>query len=214
MEDIEKWHFEKLGNKAVENFKKNRFNAFYFSNISEALAYLEKNIEEHNIIGFGGSVTVLNNLKLQLVAKKHGKITLNHNAPDLTQDERLIIRRKELTSDLFITSTNAITLDGKLVNIDGTGNRVAAMIFGPKKVIIVCGVNKIVQNVEEALERIKFIASPMNAKRVNSKTPCVETGFCMDCNSIERICNVITIIEKKPSLSNIDVVIIGEYLGF
>lgn len=214
MENIRKWYDEKLGKKTVENLKKNNFIAHYFDKLSEAKEYLEKNIKEYEVIAFGGSVTVLNDLKLQEVAESHGKKVLNHNAPNLTSEDKINIRKKQLTSDLFITSTNAITIDGKLVNVDGVGNRVAAMIFGPKKVVIVCGINKIVENVLDAMKRIKFISAPMNAKRVNSKTPCIETGFCMDCNSKERICNVITIIEKKPTLSDVEVIIVGEPLGF
>lgn len=214
MDNIKKWYYEKLGKRVVESLKKNRFCACYFNKVSEAIEYIEKIINKYNVIGFGGSVTVLNELKLHDITERLGKTLLNHNAPGLAFDEKLIIRKKELTSDLFITSTNAITLDGKLVNIDGTGNRVAAMIFGPKKVIIVCGINKIVENVDDAIKRIKSMSAPMNAKRVNAKTPCVETGQCMDCNSLERICNVTTIIDKKPTLSDIEMIIIGENLGF
>lgn len=214
MESVNKWYNEKLGKKTVDNLRKNSFIAYYFDKLSEAKEYIEKNIKENEVIAFGGSVTVLNDLKLHVIAENHGKKVLNHNAPNLTAEEKLDIRKKQLTSDLFITSTNAITIDGKLVNIDGVGNRVAAMIFGPKKVIIFCGINKIVENVLDAMKRIKFISAPKNAKRVNSKTPCVETGLCIDCNSKERICNVITIIEKKPTLSDVEIVIIGEPLGF
>lgn len=214
MESIRMWYNEKLAKKVVENLKKNNFIAHYFDDLSEAIKYLEGCIKAYEVIAIGGSVTVANDLKLHILAENLGKKILNHNAPNLTIEEKLNIRKKQLTADLFITSTNAITLDGKLVNVDGTGNRVAAMIFGPKKVIIVCGINKIVEDVSEAMKRIKFISAPMNAKRVNVKTPCVETGFCMDCNSRERICNVTTIIEKKPTLSDVEVVIIGKSLGF
>lgn len=214
MKNIHDWYREKLGNKVIDNLKKNRFNARYINDKATSIDYLKEIINEYNVIAFGGSTTVLYDLKLQDIAINLSKNILNHNTPNLTVEEKLTIRKKQLTADLFITSTNAITLDGKLVNVDGVGNRVAAMIFGPKRVVVVCGVNKIVENVDEAIKRIKFISAPMNAKRVRSKTPCVETGFCVDCNSPERICNITTIIDKKPSLSNIEIIIIGEHLGF
>ncbi|MGA1861447.1 lactate utilization protein [Deferribacter thermophilus] len=146
--------------------------------------------------------------------KKLNKKILNHGDPNLTPEERNQVRLAELTCDLFVTSTNALTLDGKLVNIDGTGNRVNAMAFGPKKSVVYTGINKIVENVDDAIKRIKFIASPMNAKRLNFNTPCAKTGFCADCNSPQRICRIVTIIEKNPPLSDIEIVIIGESLGF
>jgi hypothetical protein len=214
MDNIKKWYCEKLGESVVEKLKKNKFVAHYYGGRQEAIDYIEGVVKPFNSVGFGGSVTNIVELKLLEIAEKLGKTILNHNAPNLTFDEKLNIRRKELTADIFITSTNAITLDGKLVNVDGTGNRVAAMIFGPKKVLVVSGINKVVENIDEALRRIKFISAPMNAKRVNAKTPCVTTGQCMDCNSNDRICNVITIIEKKPTLTDIEIVIIGENLGF
>lgn len=214
MKNIHEWYREKLGNKVIDNLKKNRFNARYVNNKADSINYLEEIINEYDVIAFGGSTTVLYELKLQDIAINLGKNVLNHNIPNLTVEEKLKIRKKQLTADLFITSTNAVTVDGRLVNIDGTGNRVAAMIFGPKRVVVVCGINKIVENVDEAIKRIKFISAPMNAKRVNSKTPCTETGQCVDCNSLERICNITTIIDKKPPLSNIEIIVIGEHLGF
>jgi hypothetical protein len=117
------------------------------------------------------------------------------------------------TPDILVTSSNAVTLDGKLVNTDGAGNRVAGMIFGPKKVILVIGMNKIVRNVEEAMGRIRNVIAPYHARELGCKTPCATTLRCSDCNSPDRICNVTTILEKKPSRTDISILLVGEDLG-
>jgi hypothetical protein len=118
-----------------------------------------------------------------------------------------------MLSDVYLTSTNALTQRGQLVNIDGTGNRVSSMIYGPKKVIIVCGVNKIVPHLEAAMERVKE-ASVLNAKRLGLDTPCTVKGECFECHSTQRICNVTTIIDKRPSETEMVVMIVNENLGF
>jgi hypothetical protein len=117
-------------------------------------------------------------------------------------------------SDVLLTSTNAITETGQLVNIDHAGQRVAAMIFGPKKVIIIAGINKIVRDVDEALKRVKNVAAPMNAKRLNMNVPCAVTGTCTDCDSQDRMCNVTTIIERKPVHTRVIVMLLREELGY
>ena len=105
-------------------------------------------------------------------------------------------------------------MDGKLVNVDGTGNRVAAMIFGPGKVIVVAGINKIVRDLGAAEERIRSVAAPVNNSRIGLPNPCVKTGECMDCQGPTRICNVTTIIGKRPNTTEMHVVIVGEDMGF
>lgn len=124
------------------------------------------------------------------------------------------VRRLLLNSDVLLTSTNAVTETGHLVNTDHAGQRVAAMIFGPEKVVIVAGVNKIVRDLDEALERIKNTAAPMNARRLNINVPCTVTGTCSNCSSQDRICNVTTIIERKPVHTDVAVILLGEELGY
>ena len=118
------------------------------------------------------------------------------------------------TRQIYITSSNAVTQDGKLVNMDGNANRVASMMFGHNDVYVICGENKVVENLEAAAARIRNTAAPMNAKRLNVKTPCVSTGYCTDCDSPERICNVETVLHKKPAPTNIHVMLIKENLGY
>jgi hypothetical protein len=115
---------------------------------------------------------------------------------------------------VFITSTNAVTETGELVNIDGTGQRVAAMIFGPGRVVVVAGVNKITGDLEEGLWRASNVAAPMNARRLHPKTPCAETGECSDCVAPGRICGITTIIHRRPSKTPFTVVLVGEKLGY
>jgi len=124
------------------------------------------------------------------------------------------VRRAHINSDVFITSTNAVTETGELVNIDGTGQRVAAMIFGPGRVVVVAGVNKITGDLEEGLWRASNVAAPMNARRLRSETPCVETGECDDCVAPGRICGITTIIHRRPSRTPFTVVLVGEKLGY
>ncbi|QJB55836.1 lactate utilization protein [Pseudodesulfovibrio sp. zrk46] len=122
-------------------------------------------------------------------------------------------RREALLSDLFLTGTNALTADGKLVNLDMVGNRVGGIVFGPTNVIITVGANKIVPDVNAAVKRIREVAAPLNAQRHNSKTPCAKTGKCMQCKSPDRICNVWTITEKSWPKHRIRVVLINQELG-
>ncbi|MGB9731732.1 MULTISPECIES: lactate utilization protein [Calditerrivibrio] len=214
MLEIKKWHNTTLAEKTIDSLLKNGFRASYYENSNTALTYIDTIISEYNVIGIGGSMTIIKDLKLLEREVMKNKIILNHNLPDITPEEKHEIRKKQQTSDLFITSSNAITEDGKLVNIDGVGNRVNAMLFGPKKTVIVAGINKIVKNVDDGINRIKRIASPMNARRLGVNTPCATLGYCTDCNSPQRICRVISIIEKRPIPSNIEIILIGENLGF
>jgi len=143
-----------------------------------------------------------------------GKELLDHNQAGLNPEEKMAVMRRQLTSDLFLASANAVTLTGNIISIDGNGNRVASMIFGPKKVILVVGRNKLVGDVDEGLKRIKAIAAPLAAKRLNIDTPCAKTGFCIDCKSPGRICAITVILERKPRLSDFRVLVVNEDLGF
>jgi hypothetical protein len=212
-EELNDWAFAKKCEKAVEGLKKNGFNALYCQNSGEVFHYILNEATEAKSVGFGGSLSVAD-LKLADKLKGMGKEILNHNVPDLTPEEKLVILRRQLTCDLFLTGSNAVTLSGILVNIDGNGNRVAAMTFGPKKVIVVVGRNKLVDGgVEDAVHRIKSFASPPNTKRLGLATPCATTGFCCDCDSPQRICRVTTIIDRKPRNTDIRVLVVNEEMG-
>ncbi len=201
-----------IGLKTADALHGNGFRAAYYDTASEALEKLEALIPPKATVGFGGSLT-LQQIGISKRLEAQGNTIYDHSRPGLSREEIMEIKRRQLTCGVFLTSTNAITRDGKLVNDDGTGNRVAAMIFGPEKTIVIAGINKIVNDLDEAEERIRQIAAPMNSKRLNLPNPCVKTGRCMDCSEPTRICNVTTIIKKCPTLSEIHVLIIGETLG-
>jgi len=198
---------------ALTALKANGFKVIYADNSKEALDKVMSLIPREAKVGIGGSVTVRDIGLVEAIKKQNNPIFMDWGKP-LELKEKLKVRKEALTSDVYLTSSNAITLQGQLVNIDGTGNRVSAMIFGPKKVIVVAGVNKLVDTLDEALARIRNIAGPLNAKRLNLNTPCALTGKCTDCNSPDRMCKVTVILEKKPNLSDITIVLVGENLGY
>lgn len=210
---VEEWYVDKLSGKVIEALQKNGFDAVYFSRREEAAQYLLSLIKPGMTVGFGGSVTV-KELGIPVSAKEKGAVVLDHGQPGLTPEQILETRRQQLLCDLFLSSVNAVTLNGELVNVDGTGNRVAAMTFGPKQVVAVAGVNKICRSLEDALERIKLVASPMNNKRVGLPNPCATTGVCTDCDSKTRACRIYSVIKKKPFNTNFTVVLVGESLGY
>ncbi len=210
--DPEAWRRETLAKKVVEALKANWFDALYVPDREAAAEYILGYCKPGVVVAHGGSATLTRDMGMLDRVKATGA-TLIENAYG-TPEEMFEARRKQLTSDVFLTSTNAVTLDGKLVNVDGAGNRVATMIFGPKKVILVVGINKIVRDLEAAEERIRMYAAPLNNRRLNLPNPCTKSGECMDCEGASRICNVTTILRKKPMFTDIHVFVVGEELGF
>jgi hypothetical protein len=211
--ELTDWGFERKCRKAVESLVNNGFAAEFFSTRAEAAEYIVKEAADAATVGFGGSLSVA---EMEVIERLQGtgKELLIHGAPGLALEERVAIMRRQLTCDLFLTGTNALTLSGFLVNIDASGNRVGSMFFGPKKVIVVAGRNKLVDgDVAAAIARVKRDASPPNAKRLNYKTPCSVTGFCSDCNSPDRICRITTVIDRKPRLTDVRVLVVNEDLG-
>lgn len=199
-----------------EALEKNNFEVFIAQNALEAnnLA-LERIIPRTGAktISWGGSMTfVATGLYDTLRSKKEFEI-MDTFTKDILPEEALEQRRKALLSDLFITGTNALTETGELVNLDMYGNRVAAITFGPKNVLILAGRNKIVPDLERAMLRIKEYAAPANAMRLDKKTPCVKTGFCEECSSPMRICNTWTITQKSFPKNRIIVILINTDMG-
>ena len=213
MNEFNEWHHDTLGAKAVDALTKNNFTATYVKTRQEALEQIMSLIPSDATVGVGGSWTI-KEIGLDTALELRGNTMFNHNKPGLSPETSMSLRRQQLTADVFLTSSNAITLDGKLVNVDGSGNRVAAMIFGPQKVIVIAGVNKIVRDVAEAERRIELYAAPINNKRLEQPNPCTRTGVCMDCQLPTRICNITTILRKRPPATDIHVFIIGQELGF
>lgn len=213
MSEFTNWHKQTIGARVVEALQKNNFTASYVNTKQEALDKLAALIPGDATVGIGGSWTI-KEVGIDTLLEERGNTVFNHNKPGLSPEESLALRHKQMSCDVFLTSTNALTLKGELVNVDGSGNRVAAMIFGPKKVIVITGINKVVANTDAAMERIELYAAPINNKRLNRPNPCTVTGECMDCQGSTRICNVTTIMHKKPGGTDVEVIIIGEDLGF
>jgi len=200
-----------------ENLENNNFDVFIAQDAQDA-----KNIALNDIIpgldvksiSWGGSMSfVATGLFHEL--KDHPDIeVLNTFDRSLSKEEMMDLRRRSLMTDLFITGTNAVTEAGHLVNLDMVGNRVAAIIWGPKNVLLVIGRNKITGDLEDAMIRIKNYAAPVNTMNLDKKTPCVKTGICHDCSSPDRICNYWTITEKSFVKSRIKIILVNEDLGF
>ena len=198
--------------KTIERLQKNGMEAFYYPTAREAKEEILKRIPREAKVGVGGSVT-LREIGLLEELNKRGQEVYDHWQTH-SKEERIAVGKRQQRSDYFLTSTNALTLDGKLVNVDATGNRITSMIFGPEKVIVVTGVNKIVLNLEEGLARLKKVAAK-NCQRRKDPTPCAKDLICRDCDSPGRLCRVTTIIERKPlGLKEFSVFLIGEELGY
>jgi L-lactate utilization protein LutB len=209
----EAWHRETIGEAACAALRKNGFDAKYVDSGEKAVALIEAMIKPGMTVATGGSIT-LAALHIHERAEKLGAKLLNHSAKGLSAEEKMNVMRAQLTADLMLSSSNAITLDGQLFNIDGNGNRVAALTFGPKKTVVVAGFNKIVRNLDEARAHCELIASPMNNKRLDTGNPCVKAGTCVDCKGEGRICKIYSVLRQKPRLSDFTVIIVGERLGY
>lgn len=214
MREEKKWFSDHLIQRTVKALESNGFKTVLASDKNEALKEVLQLVPEKAKVGIGGSVTVR---EVDLISElsKRGNDVLENWSRKVTPEEDMAIRKGHLTCDVFITSSNAITEDGKLVNIDGMGNRVASMIFGPKKVIVIAGINKIVKDIHAGIERIRHTATPMNVKRMGGTTPCVIDVCDLEkCQPPNRHCHVITIIEKIPIKTDTTIILVKEELGF
>lgn len=198
---------------AIKALKRNGFEAAYAATPEEAAAKVLELVPEGASVGIGGTMTV-RQLGLLSALTARGHKVVHHWLPGLSEADGRRLRLEEDASDVYLASANAVTLDGKLVNVDGTGNRVAGMLYGPKKVIIIAGYNKVVADLDQAIDRIRNVAAPMNAIRYAAKTPCAATGVCNDCTSPERICSVTSIIDRRPKSSDFTILLVGAELGF
>ena len=206
-----KKRYDKAGPVVVEAMKKRGFEAYYVSTAEEAREKALEIIPENSVVSWGGSITI-DGIGLKQAVIDRGCKVINRDEAE-SPEERVELMRKALTCDVFLMSANAISEDGQLVNIDGNGNRVAALCYGPKEVIVVAGMNKVAGNLEEAYARARKFAAPVNAQRFNLATPCGKTGLCADCLSPECICSQI-VVTRRSSGGRIKVILVGEELGF
>jgi len=205
--------------KTVRSLEANSFEVKVANDAEEATRLVLGMIPKGASVGIGDSATIRQIGLLEPLRKRRVRVA-NPFSKELSTDprkhviaKRVRMLRKALVTDVFITSSNAVTMDGKLVNIDAVGNRVAAMIFGPKRTIIIVGVNKLVENVDAAIHRIKNTIAPTHTRTKKIATPCAATGECSDCHSHDRICSVTSIIERRPWRSTVIVVIVKADLG-
>jgi hypothetical protein len=205
---------ETVATKIIKNLEKRRMAGSYAPTAAQARDEILSMIPKGVLVYRCGSMTAANMGLWEEMARLPGIEIIDPYLTELSPEEGLELRRKGMTADIMIASSNAITLDGKLVNLDGMGNRVAAMAFGPRKVILVMGINKVAADLESAMARVKHYAAPVNAARVGVDTPCVKTGLCVDCKSAQRICNMWSIIEGHMIKDRIHVKLVGENLGY
>lgn len=206
-------YYEALASTVIGNLNKRQIDAFYCSNAQKAVETALSLLPDQAVVGFGGSVTLSETGMLDAL-RNSSSLRLLDRETAKTVEEKEEIFRKAFFADAYFMGSNAITTDGELVNIDGTGNRVAALIYGPKEVIILAGMNKIVPSVEEAVNRVRNTATPPNCMRLNKKTPCAASGVCHDCLSPDCICNQIVITRRSGSKGRIKVILIGDSFGF
>ena len=199
--------------KMIKAFDRNNMQVTFVDNFDELHNYLKKYLCNQRTVALGGSMTLFETGVIDLI-KSSDVILHDRYQEGLTREQTHEVFRKAFTSDLFITSTNAITSDGCLYNIDGTGNRVAAMIYGPKEVIVVAGRNKIFETEEAAIRHIKTISAPANAVRLKKQTPCVKSGECMNCASSDRICSSSVKLGYQGTVGRIKLVIVNQDLGY
>ena len=199
--------------RTAEALRRNNYYAVCADNCDEAMEILENLMDENSTVAVGGSMTLFETGIIDYL--RSGRFEFYDRYEEgLTKEQINDVHRKAFFCDCYVTSTNAVTENGELLNIDGRGNRVAAMIYGPESVIVVAGYNKIVKDIDAAYSRVKEIAAPANAIRLNCKTPCAATGKCSDCKSDTRICSDIVIMGRQGQKDRIKVILVGEELGY
>jgi len=207
-----KQYYENLADSLIEKFNLRGIEGYYCDNKEEALIMAKRFLTPGCSVAFGGSET-LNEIGL-IDELKASDYILYDRTTAKTAEERALMYSKTVLADYYYMSSNAITLDGQLVNIDGSGNRVACLITGPKNVIIVAGMNKIVTDVNNGIERVRNMATPPNVVRLGLKTPCAELGRCANCLVDDCICCEIVITRKSKIPGRIKVILVGEELGY
>lgn len=197
----------------IKNLESNNMKGTYLKSREELMAYLNAQIQDGSLVSVGGSQTLF---ELDLISYLRNREIrfLDRYKGELTGDEKKELYRKSFFADFYFSSSNAITVDGHLYNVDHTGNRVAALLYGPDKVFVIVGINKIVDTVEEAIARVRAVAAPANNVRLNRNTPCVKFGSCVDCKVEDRICNEYTLIKRQAVKDRIDVIILPFELGY
>ena len=210
MADPKQMYYAKRGEIMVKNLTAHGFEAYYYENKEAALAKALELIPKGSTVGWGGAMTAQQiGLLDALNAGEYNAIDRD-KAPNMEEREKAM--RRCLLADVFITGANALSIDGQMVNIDGNGNRVAAIVYGPRSIVVIAGMNKVTDSLEAAVVRARTVAAPMNTQRFGLQTPCSVTGVCGNCKG-EGICNQLLITRNSKPAGRIKVILIGEELG-
>lgn len=212
MATVKEMYYEKRGQILVKNLQNRHFEAYYCSTAAQALEKALELIPDGASVGWGGAQTAE---EIGLIdAIRSGNYQAIDRAKATTAEEREKIMLDCFGADFFLTGANGMSLDGEMVNIDGNGNRVGAIIYGPKNVLVIAGMNKVMDTLEDAITRARTVAAPINQQRFLKNTPCAVTGTCADCKSPECICNQIVITRNCRPAGRIKFIMVGEDLGF
>ena len=210
--DLNEKGYEKIASDIIQNFKKRQIEGYYCATKEEALEKALELIPRGASVTWGGSMTLIETGLMDTI--KHGDYKVINRELAKTPEEQRKTYGEMYCADYFLMSTNAITIDGELINIDGRGNRVAFLCYGPENVLLMVGMNKVVANVEAGVERTRNVAAPLNAVRLQKKTPCGIIGKCEDCYSKDCMCGQLVITRRSGVPNRIKVILIGEELGY
>jgi hypothetical protein len=213
MDENISWYLNKQVDKVISSLEKRNMKGIFVKDETELIDTLKGYIQEGSVVGVGDSVSLIETGVLDFL-REGNYIFLDKYRDDITKEEKKQLYIQNFSADSFLCSTNALTEEGELYNIDGNGSRVAPMIYGPKQVIIIAGINKLVRNLEDAQTRVRNYAAPLDAKRLERDTPCTKIGHCVDCKSPNRICNDFVTITGQFVKDRIKVIIVGKSLGY
>ena len=211
MADVKKMYYENRGKILVKNLKSRHFDAYYCATREEALEKALELIPEGSTVGWGGAMSC-QQIGLMDELKQGNYRAMDRDLAE-TPQEREAMMKQMLFTNVFLTGANGLSLDGQMVNIDGTGNRVAAICYGPDSVIVVAGMNKVEDNLEAAVNRARTVAAPMNNQRFDNDNPCKTTAACGNCKNLKCICNQIVITRHCRPQGRIKFILVGEDLG-
>lgn len=213
MSEVLKKTYEVQAKTIIKALEKRNMKGYYCEDCASAVKLAEELVPAGSTVSFGGSMS-LSDCGVMDMLRNRSDIRLIDRSKAQTPEETKQMYRDSFSADVYFMSTNAITLDGELINIDGNGNRVAALIYGPDKVVMVVGMNKLVSTVEDGINRVSDIAAPANGVRLNKQTPCAVTGFCHDCLSPDCMCSHTVITRRCFTPDRIHVILVGETLGY
>lgn len=213
MSEVLKKTYEVQAKTVIKALEKRNIKGYYCPDCASAVKLADELTPQNAVVSFGGSMSLSESGVMDML-KNRSDIRLIDRSKANSPQQIKQMYRDSFSSDVYFMSTNAITLDGELINIDGNGNRVAALIYGPDKIVMIVGMNKLVSTVEDGMNRVRNIAAPANGVRLDKQTPCAITGFCHDCLSPECMCSHTVITRRCYTPGRMHVILVGETLGY